>query len=72
MPRLVKPSGYVDLAIKILKEEGRPMTIDELTKKILEVKKVKSKTPEKSLTSALIRSSSFIRLNRGLYKLIET
>lgn len=72
MPRLAKKTGYVDLTAKILKEEGRPMTVEELTKKILEVKKVRGKTPEKSLVSALIRSENFIRLNKGLYKLVET
>ena len=53
---------YLGLAISILKENKNPMTIKEITEKILEVRtRNHGKTPEKSIYSAVLRSKEIVK-----------
>ena len=60
-----------ELAIKILKNEGKPMRIREITRKILEIRQLKSKTPASTVSAMLQRSSAFKRVGLGTYYLNE-
>jgi hypothetical protein len=58
--------------IQILEQEGRPMRVNEITKKILEKRRIASNTPQNTI-SAILQSSAYVkRVERGVYKLIKS
>jgi hypothetical protein len=59
--------SLIDLSIIILKEEGRPMKVKEITKKILERRTSASGTPNASVCAALIRTKRIKRIGPGTY-----
>jgi len=61
---------YIELAIKILKEQNNPMTIKELTEKISKMKSIHTQTPNKSICLALNRSNQITKVSKGKYALI--
>ena len=63
-------TSYIGLAIKILAKKKRPMSVVELTNEILKHKKVKGKTPEKTLSGILQRTPYFKRTSKG-YVLVK-
>lgn len=63
--------SFHSIALRILENEGRPMTIKELTKMILEEKNVSGKTPASTLSSVLQRSRYVQRVGKGKYMLIK-
>lgn len=67
------PDTYLGLAISILKENKNPMTLEEITEKILKLRKREhGKTPEKSIYSALLRSKEIVKKpGTGKYLLRE-
>ena len=60
--------GFHGLAIKILKKSRRPMKVEEITDKILRVKRVKGKTPNNSVSNCLQYSKHARRVKPGIYK----
>lgn len=62
--------GYHYLAIKFLRQSGRPMTTKQLVRKILQEKRVRTKTPDASLRSVISRSPFIVTSGkRSYYKL---
>ena len=59
--------GFHGLAIKILKKSRRPMTVGEITKKILRVHRGKSKTPNNTVSNCLQYSKHARSTKRGFY-----
>jgi len=57
------------IVIKILKKYDRPMSVKELTKKILQIKNLQGKTPRNSVSSVLQRSVYIEPTKRGFYRL---
>ena len=74
---------FIEAADKVLKENGKPLSVEEITKIILKKKLVKTegKTPEASVSSLLsadIKNSQskslpsrFVLIRRGFYGLAE-
>jgi len=62
-----KNKGFHGLAIKILKKSRRPMEIQEITDKILKVKKAKGKTPDNTVSNCLQYSKHARRVSPGIY-----
>ena len=60
--------SYHGLAISILKKAGRPLTVLEITEKILRTKKAKGNTPNNTISNALQFSKHAKSLGRGLYR----
>jgi len=59
------------MIIQILEKENRPMRVNEITKKILEKRRIASYTPQNTV-SAILQSSAYVkRLERGIYKLTK-
>jgi DNA-directed RNA polymerase delta subunit len=67
---MVEPT-YIELTIKILEKEGRPMSIREITNEVLKFKKINGKTPQKSLSSVLQSSDQVKRISPGVYALVN-
>jgi len=68
----IKPGSHTANAIKVLREAGKPLSVDELLKRMAE----SGKTPPKSsLVSALARyvnkAKIFYRPKPGIYGLLE-
>ena len=62
---------YLALAVTILKEKNKPLTLKEITKEILERREKKpGLTPEKSVYSGLWSSDEVIKRD-GLFRLAE-
>lgn len=57
------------LAAKILQDSDHPLSVNEITKKILERKVISSNTPNSSVSAALQKSNKFKRVRPGFYEL---
>jgi len=60
----------IDLSVIILKEIGRPMSVQEITKKILERRFIASETPNATVCAALLRNKKIKRISRGMYDIV--
>ena len=65
----VRPGSFHSYAIDILKNEARPMSVDEIFQKISEYKNSSSTRPRNSLVSVLLRSQHITRVSVGMYEL---
>ena len=63
-----KKQSFHGLAISILKNSNRPLTVEEITERILRVKRIKGKTPNNTINSILQYSKHAKRVGRGLYR----
>jgi len=66
-----KKNSVHAIAIKVLKENGSPMTIKEITKSVLKQREIKSKTPYNSVSAVMQRSKFIKKVGRGKYTLLE-
>ena len=64
----VKTSIHAYL-LKILEEEGRPMKVGELTKKVLKKRELTSKNPVSTVSAVLQRSIHVEKSGKGSYVL---
>lgn len=64
-----KQLSIEEIARILIKENNRPMTIKEITQKVLERKTLTTKTPHSSVSASLQRSSLFKRVGKGTYDL---
>ena len=64
----MKNRSFHGLAISILKNSNRPLTVKEITERILRVKRIKGKTPNNTVNSILQYSEHAKRVGRGLYR----
>jgi len=55
--------------LNILEEEGRPMKVSELTKKVLKKREITSKNPVSTVSAVLQRSKHVQKSGRGSYVL---
>ena len=62
-------TSFHGLAVKILKENKKPMSVSEILNEIKKSKKISGKTPDATLRSALIRSRLIKRVKLGIYSL---
>jgi len=59
--------GIHGLAIKILKNSNRPMQVEEITEKIMKIRKIRGKTPGNSVSNCLQFSKYARRVSPGVY-----
>lgn len=64
--RSLNTNSIQSLAIEIL-NKNNPMTIKEITEKILQKRKLKGKTPYNSVNTVLQRSTFIKKVGRGLF-----
>ena len=55
-----------------LKKSGKPTSVKEITKIVLENKQLKTKTPQNTINSILQRSEYFVKVSRGTYSIKST
>jgi len=68
----MKERSYTQIAVEILKRNGKPMHYKQLTAEILKQRKTVGMTPQMTVLTALIRHKSlFSRSDRGTYRLID-
>ena len=67
-PKLYSNSIHSNILV-IMTRSKRPMTVDEITNEIIKNNKTMGKTPEKTISSILQRSSFVKRVNKGIYKI---
>ena len=58
-----------NVAIKVLSDSGRPMHHREILTRILKVRPVVGRTPNKSTYAVLFRSERFIAVGKGVFAL---
>ena len=72
----IKPLDWKDAIIKVLAEEGREMTVEDITNKIIDkgyYSTASNDTPQNTVNSYLSTNKKlFERVRRGVYKLIGT
>lgn len=71
MRKKPKNTSFHGLAIQILEKEGGAMKVKEITRKILETKKVNGKTPHATVSTVLQRSKYVERVGVSWYKLVS-
>ncbi len=59
------------IALKIMKEHSKPMTIKEIANLVLQQKKISSKFPYQTISSVLQRSQYIKRVGKATYQLKE-
>lgn len=55
------------IAYTLLKKSGKPMSVKEITKVVLEHKQLKGKTPQNTVNAILQRSEHFKKVGWGSY-----
>tara|TARA_B110000467_G_C17997271_1_gene303528 strand:- start:276 stop:497 length:222 start_codon:yes stop_codon:yes gene_type:complete len=65
----LRSGSFHSYAVKILEDEDRSMSVDEIFTKILEYKQSTSVRPRNSLVSVLLRSQHITRVGIGMYAL---
>ena len=60
--------GIHGMAINILKNSGKPMKVEDITEKILRVKKLNGKTPNNTVSYFLQHSKHARRVFTGFYE----
>ncbi len=68
-----REKGLANVAYNILSQRRKPMSYTEITDEAIRINalKTKSKTPWQSLRVAMARDNRFVRLEKGIYGLIE-
>ena len=68
----VKKGSIHDLILQVLLHSKKPTKVDEITEKVLKVKKINSKTPGKTISS-ILQKSTFVKAEskRGYYSIIK-
>lgn len=68
----VETGSIHDIILRVLLKSQKPMKVREITKKVLELKKIKSKTPTNTISSILQRSI-FVKAQsgHGYYSIIK-
>jgi len=63
--------SFYNMAKKVLSEQKKPMHYTDITKKILETKESKGKTPERTVIAVLMRDTHnvFVRMGDGVFGL---
>lgn len=66
----MKEKSLSELAYEILARTGlKGMHYKELTRKILLIKPIKSKSPEQTILGVLVRDHRFERVKKGVYRI---
>ncbi len=65
--------SFYNMAKKVLFEEKKPMHYTDITRKILETKESKGKTPERTVIAVLMRDTHniFMRMGDGIFGLTK-
>ena len=68
----VRKGSVYDSVLQVLSQSQRSMKVNEITKKVLKIKKINSKTPSNTISSILQRST-FVKAGSdyGYYKIIK-
>lgn len=69
--KIGKDTSVHAIALKIMKEHNKPMTVKEITKLVLEKKTISSKVPYQTISSILQRSQYVKRVSRSTFQLID-
>ena len=65
--------SFYSMARKVLLEEKKPMHYADITKRIMETKESKGKTPERTVIAVLMRDTHnvFLRMGDGVFGLTK-
>jgi hypothetical protein len=69
MYKALRGKSTHSVILKVLKENGKPMKVKEITKQVLEKKSFKSKTPYNSISAVLQRSIFVTKTGMATYEL---
>ena len=66
-----RENSSLAIILKLLKESNSPMTVKELTKLVLEKKRLSGKTPDRTISAILQRSNRVIKVGKAAYTINE-
>jgi hypothetical protein len=68
-PKSLRKNSIHSIAIKLLTDSKKPMTVKEIKKVVLEKKSLTTKTPSNTINSILQRSDFVKRIGKGTFVL---
>tara|TARA_B110000438_G_scaffold240049_1_gene238563 strand:+ start:220 stop:450 length:231 start_codon:yes stop_codon:yes gene_type:complete len=71
-PKTILPESIHSIIHTFLKKSGKPTSVKEITKIVLENKQLKTKTPQNTINAILQRSEYFVKVSRGTYSIKST